>query len=265
VTTVRVAGEAFAVRDEGRGAPVLLVHGFPLDHRMWSAQVEALRPRHRVIAPDLRGFGGSVVTDGAVTMEHYANDLAAILDALAVAEPVAYVGFSMGGYVGWAFLRRHAHRVARLVACDTRAVGDAAEAAAGRLAMAERVLAEGAGVAADAMLPKLLAPGREARDPELGRRVRGMILDTDPRGIAAAQRGMARRRDATGDLPAIDLPALVIVGEHDAISTRDERRSIADALPDGRYVLVKGAGHLAPMEAPDAVSAALREFLDPAS
>jgi len=261
VKQLSVAGESFAVREEGRGPPVLLVHGFPLDLTMWDAQVEALAPSHRVIAPDLRGFGGSVVTPGKVTMSRMADDLAALLDALGVTEPITYAGFSMGGYVGWPFLRSHRRRVARLVLCDTRAVGDTSEAAKGRLAMADKVEAEGAAVAADAMLPKLLAPGRAERDPALARRVREMILATDPRGIAAAQRGMAERADARADLPALGLPALVVVGEHDAISTRGEMSALAAEIPGARFVQVAGAGHTSPMEEPAAVTAALLEFL----
>ncbi|MBM3985554.1 MAG: alpha/beta hydrolase, partial [Planctomycetes bacterium] len=117
-----VAGERFRVLDQGRGPPVLLVHGFPLDHAMWAAQVDALAPGHRVLAPDLRGFGGSVVTPGTVTMGRMADDLAALLDALGVRERLVYVGFSMGGYVGWPFAARHGRRLAGLVAVDTRAV-----------------------------------------------------------------------------------------------------------------------------------------------
>ena len=256
-----IGGESFAVQDEGRGPPVLLVHGFPLDHTMWAAQVAALAPRHRVIAPDLRGFGGSVVTPGKVTMDRMADDLAALLDALGVAEPVTFAGFSMGGYVGWPFLRSHRRRVARLVLCDTRAVADTAEAAKGRLAMADKVEAEGSAVAADAMLSKLLAPGRAERDPALAARVREVILATDARGIAAAQRGMAERADARADLPLLDLPTLVIVGEHDAISTRGEMSALAAEIPGARLVEVAGAGHTTPMEDPAAVSAALAEFL----
>ena len=258
---VPVGSESFAVQDEGRGAPVLLVHGFPLDHTMWAAQVAALSPRHRVIAPDLRGFGASVVTSGTVTMARMADDLAALLDALGVSEPVTYVGFSMGGYVGWPFLRSQRRRVARLVLCDTRAVADTAEAAKGRLAMADKVEAEGAGVAAEAMLGKLLAPGRAERDPDLARRVRDVILKTDPRGIAAAQRGMAERTDARADLPLLGLPTLVIVGEHDAISTRGEMSALAAEVPGARLVEVPGAGHTTPMEDPAAVNAALLDFL----
>ena len=256
-----LAGERFAVRDEGRGPPLLLVHGFPFDRTMWDVVLPALAPHARVLAPDLRGFGGSVVSEGSVTMARMADDLAAVLDALHVTEPLVYVGFSMGGYVGWPFLERHGRRVSALVAVDTRAAADTPEAAAGRLAMAERVLAEGSAVAADAMLPRLLAPDRARRDPDLLRRVRDLMLRADARGIAAAQRGMAARPDSRGQLAALRLPTLVMCGEHDVISTRDEMRALAAAVPGSRFVEVRDAGHLTPVEQPGAVSAALLEFL----
>src|SRR5262245_13578299 len=228
---------------------------------MWDAVVPALAPHARILAPDLRGFGGSVVSDGRVTMARMADDLAALLDALHVTEPLSYVGFSMGGYVGWPFLERHGRRLSALVAIDTRAAADTPEGAAGRLAMADRVLAEGSAVAADAMLPRLLAPDRARRDPDLVRRVRELMLRANPRGIAAAQRGMAARPDSRGLLATLRLPTLVICGEHDVISTRDEMRALAAAVPGSRFVEVRDAGHLTPVEQPAAVSAALLEFL----
>ena len=256
-----LAGERFAIRDEGRGPPLLLVHGFPFDRTMWDAVLPALTPHARVLAPDLRGFGGSVVSDGSVSMARMADDLAAILDAVHVTEPLTYVGFSMGGYVGWPFLERHGRRLAALVAVDTRAVNDTPDGAAGRLAMAERVVKEGSAVAADAMLPRLLAPDRARRDPDLVRRVRELMLRADPRGIAAAQRGMAARPDSRGLLAGLRLPTLVICGEHDVIATRDEMRALAAAVPGSRFVEVRDAGHLTPVEQPGAVSAAILELL----
>ncbi len=256
-----VGGERFTLRDEGRGPPVLLVHGFPLDHAMWAAQIDALAPRHRVIAPDLRGFGGSVVTEGTATMGRMADDLAALLDELGVRERLVYAGFSMGGYVGWPFAARHGRRLRGLVALDTRAVADTPAAAAGRLAQAERLEREGSAVAADAMLPRLLAPDRAERDPALAHAVRAIMLRQDPRGLAAAQRGMAERGDARASLARLGVPALVICGEHDAISTREELRALADAVPNGRFVEVRDAGHLSPMESPGAVSSAMLDFM----
>jgi pimeloyl-ACP methyl ester carboxylesterase len=259
--TVTVAGESFALRDEGRGPPVLLVHGFPLDHTMWAAQIEALAPRHRVLAPDLRGFGGSVVTDGTVAMSRMADDLAGVLDALGVREPIVYVGFSMGGYVGWPFLERHGARLRALVAVDTRASADTPEGAAGRRKMADEVLAKGAIVAADAMLPKLLAVGRPERDPALAQAVRAIILRNDPRGIAAAQRGMAERADWRARLGEVLVPMLVVAGVQDALIVPQEQRQMAAAVKGARLAEIEQAGHTTPMEQPEAVNAALSDFL----
>jgi len=193
--TIQRNGESFQVADTGAGPPLLLVHGFPLAHAMWAAQIKALSHDHRVIAPDLRGFGDSVVTPGTVTMARMADDLAGLLDELSVDGAVAFVGFSMGGYVGWEFLRRHRERVASLVLCDTRVIADTPDAAAGRLKLAERVEAEGVEVAVQAMLPKLLAADQADGIPNLADTVATMIRRSDPRGIAAALRGMAERRD----------------------------------------------------------------------
>jgi len=259
--TLVVNGIDFACVDEGSGPPVVLVHGFPLDHAMWDAQVEALKGEHRVIVPDLRGFGQSGVTEGTVTMEQFADDVAALLDALDIKEPVVLGGLSMGGYVVFAFVRRHRERLRGLVLCDTRSAPDSPEAAAARHETAEQVLREGPGSLVDGMPDKLLAPSTREQRPEVAGALRRVIATSDPRGLAAAARGMAGRPDAGPVLPEIGCPTLVVVGHHDLISPPAEMRAIAAAIPNARLVEVPDAGHMAPMENPAAVNAALREFL----
>jgi pimeloyl-ACP methyl ester carboxylesterase len=258
---VRAGGVELQVLDRGRGMPVVLVHGFPLDHSMWDAQIAALRRRFRVVAPDLRGFGGSQASEGTVSMEQMADDLAALLDALALDEPVVLCGLSMGGYVAFEFWRRHAARLRGLVLCDTRAAPDAKEAAAGRLETAARVLGEGNLALADSLMPKLFAAATLADQPNLAAIERQKILAADPRGVAAALRGMAARRDFRSELAQISLPTLVIVGEHDAISTVDEMRGIAKAIANAEFVIVPNAGHMSPLENPQGFNEALEQFL----
>jgi len=259
--TQTVNGMELAVADEGSGPPLVLVHGFPLDHGMWSAQVAALSGQYRVIAPDLRGFGRSGVTVGKVTMEQFADDLAALLEALEVDRPVVFGGLSMGGYIGWAFWRKHRRRVRALILCDTRAAADTPEAAAGRLETADRVLREGAGALVETMIPKLVAPATFRAHPDVVESLRRVMRSTDPEGIAAAGRGMAQRPDATSMLPRIDCPCLVLVGRHDALTTPDQMRTMAEAIPGARFVEIPDAGHVAPVENPAAVGAAMTEFL----
>lgn len=254
---IAINGIPWAALDRGEGMPLLLVHGFPLDHTMWDAQIASLSARYRIIAPDLRGFGQSEPSDGAVSMQDFADDLAALLGELGVEEPVVLCGLSMGGYVALEFWRRHRRRLRGLVLCDTRAVPDTPEAAAARLATADRVLREGPEFLAESMLPKLFATANQQPEPEYVTATRRVILATDPRGIAAAARGMAQRRDFAPLLPQVDVPTLVLVGEQDAISTPHEMRGMAQAIPAARYVEIEGAGHMAPLEKPAEVTAAI--------
>ena len=114
-----VEGIELYVHDAGRGAPLVLVHGFPLSHRMWPGQIEFFSKTRRVIAPDLRGFGGSDVVPGTSTMERFADDLAGLLDALGVAEPVHLCGLSMGGMVGQWLGANAPDRVEKLILSNT--------------------------------------------------------------------------------------------------------------------------------------------------
>jgi len=256
-----VNGVELAFVDRGSGLPIVLVHGFPLDHTMWTAQIDALSKEYRVIGPDLRGFGRSGVTDAAVSMEQFADDLAALLDALPLAEPLVLCGLSMGGYIALQFCRKYAARLRGLILCDTRAVGDTPEAAAARRDMAGRVLREGPAPLVESMLPRLLAPATFAQRPELVAALRGVMMANDRRGIAAAALGMAQRPDCTPLLDCIACPTLVIVGQLDAISTPAEMRAIAAATPRARLVEIAGCGHMSPLERPEEFNAALRDFL----
>lgn len=260
---VRAGDIELAVHDQGTGPPMLLVHGFPLDHSMWQGQYSGTSPlaaRYRLIVPDLRGFGLSSVSAGTVGMQQMADDLAALLDTLEVTDPVIFCGLSMGGYVAWRFWERHRQRVRALVLCDTRSAPDTPEAARGRQQLAAKVLSEGAGVVAEAMLPKLFAKETAARQPHLVEATEQVIRRTSAEGIAAALRGMAERPDATPLLSTINVPTLVVVGQHDAISPPAEMRGIADAINGVKFVEVPDAGHMSPLENAPAVNTALSEF-----
>lgn len=261
MNTIEVRDIELAVEQRGSGSPVLLVHGFPLDHSMWEAQIELLAPSFRVIAPDLCGFGASGTRVGTMTMEAFADDLDALLDALNVCEPITLCSLSMGGYIAFAYWRKYAARVGRFVLADTRATGDSPEAAGGRLVMAEKVLEEGHEPLVDAMLLKLFWSLTPEHHPETVERVRAMFLAASREGIAAALRGMACREDVTPHLPRINVPALVVVGEDDGVTTPREMHAVADAIPRSTYVEIRGAGHMTPMENPEAFNAALMEFL----
>jgi pimeloyl-ACP methyl ester carboxylesterase len=194
-------------------------------------------------------------------MEQHADDLAALLAALGVAEPVVYVGLSMGGYVGFALWRRHPERVRAFVLADTRASADtpAGRKDRQRIALLAEEL-ESPQPAMDAMLPRLFSPHLRAGSlPE--QVVRGMIGSSSPRAVADGQRGLADRADSLSTLSTIDVPTLVIVGEHDALTPPDESRLIAEGIPRARLVTIDQAGHMSNLENPEAFNEALITFL----
>jgi pimeloyl-ACP methyl ester carboxylesterase len=259
--TLSLPGVELALADHGAGRPVVLIHGFPMDHSIWAQQLQSLAPRYRVIAPDLRGAGRSSVTPGKTTVEQWVDDLAAMLDALKIAEPIVLGGLSMGGYVAFRFFQAHRSRLAGLILCDTKAVADTPQAAAGRLETAQRLEREGGQFLADTMPPRLLAPATLDGKPEVVDRLRQIILGGDPAGYAAAARGLAERPNFAPLLPRIDCPTLLIVGRQDAISTMAEMNAMARAIPASRIVEIDNAGHVTPLEAPAEVNRAMEQFL----
>jgi len=262
--TLAIGDARLQVFDRGAGPPIVLVHGFPLDHSMWQAQIDFLANDWRVIAPDLRGFGGSSLGAGAAgvtSMQQMAEDVHAMLDALDLRQPVVFCGLSLGGYVAWQFVRLFRPRLRALVLCDTRSKADTPEGVQSRMKMVEHVLRAGTQYVAEAMLPKLFSPDTFANNAACVEFVRRKILAASPPGIAAALRGLAIRPDATPWLSAIDLPTLCIVGEHDAISPVAEMRAMAAAIPNAQIRIIENAGHMTPLERPGAFNALLGEFL----
>lgn len=259
IVRVTGAGATLAVQVRGEGPPLLFVHGFPLDHTMWRHQVAAL-DGWRCIAPDLRGAGESDVPPDDYSMGRYAADLRAVCDALDVAGAVC-CGFSMGGYVLCEFLRGYRSRVRALVLCSTKAEADTVEGKRVRDENAALVVREGVGALSDRVVPKLFGATTRARRPELVQQVRDVALRQPAAGVIGALRAMRDRPDSTALLSGVTVPTLVVHGAEDEVAPPAVARTMAARITGARYVEVEGAGHLAPLEQPERVTRALRDFL----
>jgi len=264
--TVNVDGRTMMVWERGpaEGVPVLMVHGFPLDHSMWSNQINGLDPngdRLRILCPDLFGCGQSDAIKDETSMEQISDQLAAMLDKIGVSGKVVFCGLSMGGYVGWQFLQRHRDRVSHLVACNTRAAGDTEEATRGRKKMAETVLKIGSQPIADAMMQSLFCSSPSGEDQEKRTMINKVIGSTEVQTVAKLQLAMAARPDMTEFLNQIDVPTLVVSGRHDTITPVEEMEAMADAIAGSTFVCVENAAHLTPLENGPAFNQAVREFL----
>lgn len=255
-------GATIAWQESGAGDRVLLLlHAFPLSSAMWAGQLEAPPPGWRVIAPDFRGFGASspAGADG-LTMDVAADDMAALLGHLGIGRAVV-CGLSMGGYVAFAMLRRHAHLLRGLVLCDTRAEADSAEARAGRLAKAAEVRSDGPAAFVAGMLPNLLSPFTLQNRPAVVESVRSQLAEASAAGITAALHGLAARPDSTPLLRSIHVPTQVIAGAADGITPAGEARMMARAIPGARFDIIEDAGHLPNLEQPADFDVVLKSFL----
>jgi pimeloyl-ACP methyl ester carboxylesterase len=250
-----------AYDDKGSGSPVVLIHGFPFNRSLWNEQTAALSESHRVITPDLRGFGESESSSGTVTMSRMAEDIARLMDALEI-ENATLGGLSMGGYVVLAFYKLFPTRVRGLVLADTRPQADTEEAKQGRAQQAERALTEGMATIADAMLPKLLTPETVAKRPSVVKRIRDMMMSTKSEGAAAALLGMAAREDQTQLLATIGVPTLIMVGRDDAITPVQDSQKMHERIAGSRLVILENAGHVSNIERAERFNEELRSFLD---
>ncbi|MEU2052806.1 alpha/beta fold hydrolase [Streptomyces bungoensis] len=237
--------------------PLVLVHGHPFDRTMWHPQLTAFRTDRRVIAPDLRGYGASPVTPGTVPLARHAQDLLDLLDALEV-ETFVLAGLSMGGQIAMECYARFGARVRGLVLADTFPEAETPEGRRGRLAMAERLLAEGMRGYADEVLERMVAP---CADPEVKAHVHRMMTATSPRGAAAALRGRAERPDYRDLLTRVTVPALVVVGADDTYTPVADAEAMHAALPHSVLRVVEGAAHLPNLERPEEFNGVLAEFL----
>ena len=261
MSTAFLRGIRIAYDDAGSGPSVVLLHGYPFDRSMWHEQIDFLSAHgDRVVAPDLRGLGESKWHDEITTMEEMARDVAALMDDLKI-DGAVVCGLSMGSYVALAFIHLFPLRVRALILAGARAQGADEAEKKSRQEQAERVLAEGLSPVADAMLPKLLARRTLAQKLDVVARVREMILRTDPKGAAAAQRGMAARRDHSNDLAAITAPTLIIAGREDKIRAPDDAQFLRRGIRNSRLEVIDDAAHLMNMEQPEVFNQALLDFL----
>ena len=246
--------------DAGCGPAIILIHGYPFNRSLWIDQVTALSDRYRVVTLDLRGHGESDTSSGSATMKLMAQDVSALMDELRI-DRALVGGLSMGGYVALAFYQLFPHRVEKLLLADTRAQADTEEGKATRAQQVQQILTDGMAGIVNAMLPKLLSPDTVSKRPEIVKRLRDMMIQTNPEGAAAALRGMAEREDQTERLSQITVPTLIVVGREDPITPVADSEKMHAAVAGSQLVVIENASHVSNIEQPDQFNRALLEFL----
>lgn len=247
-------GYELAYERRGKGTPLLLVHGFPLDHTIWEPLLPLLEDQFDLVLPDLRGFGWSGRPASQYSLRDMSADLLALLEHLEI-ENALVAGHSMGGYIAMDMERAFPRRILGLGLVATQPAADSAERKASRAQEAMAVIADGVAGTAERMAGILTS------DPDLQKNLKSLILRQDPGGVAGALLAMADRDDSTELLSHLDLPVVIIHGLQDAIIPVEKARQMNAMLKQGALVTLEGAGHMPMMESPRECAEALLTLL----
>ncbi|HEY2137627.1 MAG TPA: alpha/beta fold hydrolase [Xanthobacteraceae bacterium] len=239
---------------------VCFAHALAADSGMWAEQIPALLAAGlRVLRVDMRGHGGSDPPAGNATLDELADDIAAVIDALAI-ERVHFVGLSIGGMIGQALGLRHLAKVASLMLCESppASLPNVAQIWAPRIAAVQA--AGSCAPIADGTMERWLSPDFRARQPGRWRQIRDTVEATDPAGYLACIHALSHF-DFTAQLPSLRVPALALYGEDDVASSAEENERLAALIPGGRFVPFAGARHLPNVEAPERFNRILLDWL----
>lgn len=241
-----------AYHRSGRGAPLVLLHGFPLDRTFWSPMLPFLREHFDCIVPDLRGFGQSPAIALGYSLDDMAADVAALLHALEI--PAAFLaGHSMGGYIALAFARRFGEKLRGLGLLGTQAAPDTPERRQIRYETIEQVRREGV-TPVLGMAEKLTAAAHHA--PTL----REIIARQNPTAVMGALQAMAERPDSLSTLAALSVPVVIVHGLQDSLVPVERAREMQAACPHAVLLELPGVGHSPPYEAPEQTARALESL-----
>ena len=258
---VSINGYTTISTELGKGIPLLFAHGYSLNRSMWQPQLEGLTSVARVIALDLRGHGDAEPAAPPYSMDLFADDLNALLEALSIQQRIVLCGLSMGGYITLAFFRKYASRLAGLILTATRSGADSPEGRLNRDKAIDTVKEKGVTAIVDSMLPKILAPNSYEKKPELVALVRSIMESTSVDGIVGALSAMKERPDSTPDLVQIHVPTLIIHGADDQLIPIQEAQAMQAAITGSTLEIIPDAGHLLNLEQPVTFNHAIRRFL----
>ena len=250
---IKVNDIELAYTRRGKGTPLVLLHGYPLDHHLWEEVAPLLEDTFDLILPDLRGFGESTTVGSPYTMDDYASDVAGLLDQLGI-QKAAIAGHSMGGYVALAFARLYPERISGLGLVSSQVLADPPDRKDGRYKSAAEVSEKGIGGVVETMAPKFTS------DERLQAFARDAMERQQPAAFIGALKAMAERMDSTPLLPSFKFPVVIIHGKADALIPIDRAREVKNAVPQAHLVELESAGHIPMLEAKEETARALKNL-----
>jgi len=239
---------------------ILFVHGFPFDHTMWQTQVDEFSKDYKCVSYDIRGLGESPAGDGQFTMESFVDDLEIILEELKLNRPIL-CGLSMGGYISLRAVERIQEKFSAAILCDTRSEADNNEGKLKRAAGIKRINKEGLAPFVKDFITNCFGDDFKQNRKEALQNIIEKSLQFNPVGVKGGLFAMLSRSDTTTSLGKINIPTLIICGEQDTLTPPPVMKEMFHKINKAEFVEIPKAGHMTPIENPQAVNKAIRDFL----
>jgi 3-oxoadipate enol-lactonase len=243
------------------GPVVCITHSLAADGGSWAEQVPPLlQAGFRVLRLDMRGHGGSDPVSGDYTMKALADDVATVLEALAIPR-VHHIGLSIGGMIGQAFAIGHGAKLISAMWCDTLPASPSGAAAAWEERMSTVRRANSLEPLADGTVERWFTDAFKPSRPTRWKQIRDTVAATTPAGYLGCSAAIMNF-DFTGQLASLRVPTLVVCGAEDPGTPASENRRLAGLVPDGRYQEIADARHFPNVERPEVFNQIMMGWLD---
>jgi 3-oxoadipate enol-lactonase len=247
--------------DLGEGdMPIIFLHGFPFDKSMWEDQMNALSSSYRVIACDIRGFGGSKDEITSFSIDLFSIDLARFMCALGIKKAII-CGLSMGGYIALNFQKKYPELVEALILCDTQCISDPNDVKEGRMLEIAEIEENGPASFNEKFIKKVFHPDTFTNNTETVEKMTRVVNANSTHIIAEGLRALSSRTETCSSLAAIPVPMLILCGSEDKVTPVEQSEYMHRISDRSAFKVIERAGHLSNLDQPEIFNRHLKDFL----
>lgn len=261
---VEVAGARIFYQTKGDGTPLVLVHGYPLSGELFREQRDGLSDEFQVVTLDLRGFGRSETPNSEASLETYAGDVLAVMDALEIDQAIIG-GHSMGGMTVMQMYKQAPERFLGMLLIDTAAMAAPIPNAALWSGFADQAQKKGVSSMSALLLPQMLTGATRLNNKQLVNEMQAMVADASVEAAVAGGNALAKRPSYESLLSQIDVPTLIIVGVEDTVTPIELAQKMHDTIPNSQLTMLDGAAHASSIENPEQFNEAVLAWFREAS
>ena len=256
-----IGGLSVFLESNHKNKAIIFLHGFPYDHTVWQAQVEAFSEQFYCVAYDIKGLGGSSVGDGQFTMESFVDDLELIMRELDLDKPIV-CGHSMGGYIALRALERMEEKFSAVILCDTSSKADNNEKKLNRSDDIKRINAQGLTSFSKNFIGRCYGDLYKKEHKEEVKKRIAKSTSFHSVGVKGCILAMMSRNDTTDYLSKIAIPSLILCGEQDTLTSPNLMQLLAEKIKGSSFALIKNSGHMSMVENPLEVNDTIKKFLE---